>query len=86
VIAEAENVKTSLVGEAGVPEHLAHLVDAVLQPDSEENSVPWGHPTIQSGVVAPGSVSVDDMHLRTHRSTGPRRGRRDDPVQRRSIR
>ena len=49
MVGDADDVETRFVGEAGVPEHLAHLVDAGLQPEAEEDFVVGGHQTIQSG-------------------------------------
>ncbi len=45
MVADADDVETRLVGEAGVPEHLVHLVDAGLQPEAEEDFVVGGHGT-----------------------------------------
>jgi hypothetical protein len=35
MVGEADDAETRIVGQAGVPEHLAHLVDAGLQPEAE---------------------------------------------------
>jgi hypothetical protein len=42
VIGKAENIETRLVGFAGVLEQFAHLVDARLQPEAEEDVASGG--------------------------------------------
>ena len=42
IVGEAHDVETGIVGEASMPEHLAHLVDTGLQPEAEENFVVGG--------------------------------------------
>ena len=37
MVVDADEIETRVVGEAGVPEHLAHLVDTILQPEAEED-------------------------------------------------
>ena len=37
MVADADDVETRLVGQAGMLEHLADLVDAGLQPKAEED-------------------------------------------------
>jgi hypothetical protein len=49
MVADTKNVETRLVGEAGMLEHLAHLVDAGLKPETEEDFVLRSHQPIQSG-------------------------------------
>ena len=45
MVGEADDVETRVVGQAGVPEHLAHLVNAGLQPEAEEDFVVGDHHT-----------------------------------------
>jgi hypothetical protein len=49
MVGEADEVETRVVGSAGVPEHLAHLVDAALQPEAEEDFVVRGHDAVAPG-------------------------------------
>jgi hypothetical protein len=42
MVADADHVESRIVGQAGVPEHLAHLVVAGLQPEPEEDLVSAG--------------------------------------------
>jgi hypothetical protein len=49
MVADTKKVETRLIGEAGVPEHLAHLVDAGLKPDAEEDLLMRSHQPIQPG-------------------------------------
>ena len=42
MIADADQVEAGVVGEAGMPEHLAHLADAALQPEAEEDFMVGG--------------------------------------------
>ena len=48
MVADADDVETRFVGEAGVPEHFAHLVHAGLQPDAEKHLAVGGHVGIAS--------------------------------------
>jgi hypothetical protein len=43
MVADPHEVEACIVGEVGVPEHLAHLVDAGLQPETEEDFIDGGH-------------------------------------------
>ena len=75
MVADADEVETRLVGCAGVPEHLAHLLDAGLQPEAEEDVVVGGHDssTVRDGQrylcragrghVATAAVGVRDRQL-----------------------
>ena len=45
MVADADEVETSVVREASMPDHLAHLVDTDLQPEAEENFVAVSHET-----------------------------------------
>ena len=45
MVVDADEVETRLVGYSGMREHLAHLVDFVLQPEAEEDFVVRGHVT-----------------------------------------
>ncbi len=55
MVADADEVETSVVREASMPDHLAHLVDTDLQPEAEENFVAVSHEThsIRSTSVSP---------------------------------
>ena len=61
MVADADEVETRLVGEAGVPEHLTHLVDAVLQAEAEEDFVVGRHDT----------NTVRDEHCSCQVESGP---------------
>ena len=43
VVADAEEVKALLVGDAGVPAHGVHLVAAALEPEAEEHRAVRSH-------------------------------------------
>ena len=45
MVADADEVETRLIGHTGVPEHLAHLVDAGLQLEVKEDFVVGGQDT-----------------------------------------
>ena len=49
MVADVDEVETGLVRLEGVPEHGFHLVDTVLQSDTEEHRVVICHRAIQSG-------------------------------------
>ena len=49
MVADADQVEARLVGEAGVPEHLAHLVDAGLQPKAKEDLMVGDHVALVTG-------------------------------------
>ena len=45
MVVDADEVETRLVGYSGAREHLAHLLDFVLQPEAKENLMVRGHDT-----------------------------------------
>ena len=61
MVRQADNVETRFVGYAGVSQYLAHLVDAGLQPDAEEDVVRGSHKTIQSAFPLQHSAQHDPV-------------------------
>ena len=46
MMGEVHDVETGIVGDASMPEQLAHLVDTGLQSEAEENIVVGGHTAV----------------------------------------
>jgi hypothetical protein len=48
VVGKGDDIETGVVGESGLPEHLAHLVDAGLEPEAKEDFVVRRETSLQS--------------------------------------